>query len=388
MNYDEQPTNLWLKVTNRRYLDYVFDPSGEVSQQIYNSFKGWPVAPKPGSCDLYLDHIKTIICDGDEKLFNYVFSWMAHLLQKPTDKPGVALVLLGGQGIGKGEFVRHFAHLLGPYFGQISDINHLVGQFNSHLMNKMLNFVDEALWGKDKKNEGKLKALISEKTLTVERKYVEAMQKKNYSRFIFASNEEHAVPMATDDRRMVAMNVSEARKNDHAYFKAINKQMQMGGYEALMHELLNWDLSEFEIRKKPTTAGSVGQKLHSLPSVASWWYNVLHDGSFRKLDGYSGITTCPFEEFTPSTDMLDSYLSSRKNDPYRHGQVSGCNDFVTRLIKLCPSIERKRRKAGYSENRVRGLQIPDLSTCRREFEQKTNMVGLIDWDDDNQMAHD
>ena len=73
VNYDEQPTNLWLKVTNRRYLDYVFDPSGEVSQKIYNSFKGWPVAPKPGSCDLYLDHIKTIICDGDGKLFNYVF---------------------------------------------------------------------------------------------------------------------------------------------------------------------------------------------------------------------------------------------------------------------------------------------------------------------------
>lgn len=388
VNYDEQPTNLWLKVTNRRYLDYVFDPSGEVSQQIYNSFKGWPVAPKPGSCDLYLDHIKTVICDGDEKLFNYVFSWMAHLLQKPTDKPGVALVLLGGQGIGKGEFVKHFAHLLGPYFGQISDISHLVGQFNSHLMNNMLNFVDEALWGKDKKNEGKLKALISEKTLTFERKYVEAMQKKNYSRFIFASNEEHAVPMATDDRRMVAMNVSEARKNDHAYFKAIKKQMQMGGYEALMHELLNRDLSEFEIRKKPTTAGSVGQKLHSLPSVEWWWYNVLQDGSFRKLDDYSGISSCPFEEFTPSTDMLDGYLFSRKNDPYRHGQVSGCNDFVTRLIKLCPSIERKRRKAGYSENRVRGLQVPDLSTCRREFEQKTNMVGLIDWDDDNQMAHD
>ena len=86
--------------------------------------------------------------------------------------------------------------------------------------------------------------------------------------------------------------------------------------------------------------------------------------------------------------MLDGYLFSRKNDPYRHGQVSGCNEFVTRLIKLCPSIERKRRKAGYSENRVRGLQVPDLSTCRREFEQKTNMVGLIDWDDDNQMAHD
>ena len=380
---ENQPANIWLKVTNRRYLDYVFDPSGNTPDQIYNSFKGWPVAPKSGSCDLYLDHIKTIICDGDEKLFNYVFSWMAHLLQKPTDKPGVALGFLGGQGIGKGEFVRHFAHLLGPYFGQISDINHLIGQFNSHLMNKMLNFVDEALWGKDKKNEGKLKALITEKTLTFERKYVEAMQKKNYSRFIFASNEEHAVPMAIDDRRMVAMNVSEDRKNDHAYFRAIDDQMRNGGYQALMHELLNLDLSNFEIRKKPNTSGSVGQKLHSLPSVSWWWYNALQDGCYKKIDMYSSIVDTPFGEFVQSTEMLDSYLFARKNDPYRHGQVSGCNEFVTKLIELCPSIERKRRKSGYSDHRVRGLQIPDLSTCRQEFEQKTNMVGLIDWEDED-----
>ena len=203
-------------------------------------------------------------------MYDYVRNWMAHLLQKPSDKPGVVLVLLGGQGIGKGEFVRHFASLLGPYFAPVSDINHLVGQFNSHLMNKILVLVDEALWGKNKKDEGKLKALITEKTLTFERKYVEAMQKKNYSRFIFASNEEHAVPMAIDDRRMVAINVSEARKNDYAYFRAIDAQMRNGGYQALMHELLNLDLN-FEINN---LSGSVSQK-RNLWSVSSWWYNVL-----------------------------------------------------------------------------------------------------------------
>ena len=386
-SYDQQPTNLWLKITTRRYLDYVFDPSGKTSSHIYNSFKGWPVSPRAGSCALYLDHIKTIICDGDEELYEYLVAWMAHLVQKPTEKPGVALVLLGGQGVGKGEFVRHFAHLLGPYATQVSDINHLVGQFNSHLINTMLIFVDEALWGRDKKNEGKLKALITEKTLTFEKKYVEAMRKKNYSRFIFASNEEHAVPMATDDRRMVAMNVSEARKNDHAYFRAIDDQMLNGGYEALMHKLLNLDLSNFEIRKKPSTAGSVGQKLHSLPSVTWWWYNALQDASFRTIDFYSGITACPFDGFMSSTEMLDGYLFSRKNEPYRHGQVSGCNEFVTKLIDLCPSIERKRKKSGSLE-RVRGLQVPTLETCRKEFEQKTNMVGLIDWEDNDQSAKD
>ena len=120
-----------------------------------------------------------------------------------------------------------------------------------------------------------------------------------------------------------------------------------------------------------------------LPSVSWWWYNALQDGCYKKIDMYSSIVDTPFGEFVQSTEMLDSYLFARKNDPYRHGQVSGCNEFVTKLFELCPSIERKRRKSGYSDHRVRGLQIPDLSTCRQEFEQKTNMVGLIDWEDED-----
>ena len=37
---------------------------------------------------------------------------------------------------------------------------------------------------------------------------------------------------------------SDAHANDHAYFAAIQDELEHGGYEAMLHELLNRDITE------------------------------------------------------------------------------------------------------------------------------------------------
>ena len=95
---------------------------------------------------------------------------MADAIQNPTDRPGVALVLKGKQGTGKGIFARGFGYLFGNHFLHLFHGSHLTGHFNSHLKDKLMIFADEAVWGGDKKAEGMLKGLITEPSIPIEMK--------------------------------------------------------------------------------------------------------------------------------------------------------------------------------------------------------------------------
>jgi hypothetical protein len=61
------------------------------------------------------------------------------------------------------------------------------------------------------------------------------------------------VPAGADARRFFCLDVSDRRKQDTTYFDAIVRQMDNGGREALFHELLARDLSDFNVRKVPIT---------------------------------------------------------------------------------------------------------------------------------------
>lgn len=51
------------------------------------------------------------------------------------------------------------------------------------------------------------------------------------------------VSTGPDARRFLVLVVSEDRKEDHEYFAAIWKQMETGGYEAMLYELVNLDIT-------------------------------------------------------------------------------------------------------------------------------------------------
>ena len=134
------------------------------------TYSGFPVKPAHGDCGLYLEHIQNNICKGDEDLYEYVINWMADAIQNPGRRPGVALVIRGKQGVGKGVFVNEFAQLFGPHSIQVAQSSQLVGNFNAHLRDKLLVFADEAFWAGDKRAEGALKALVTEDTMPIEMK--------------------------------------------------------------------------------------------------------------------------------------------------------------------------------------------------------------------------
>ena len=92
----------WPSHPGRRSYEGVLFYPGKTDENYFNTFRGFPVTPAKGDCSLYLEHIKNNICKCDEDLYAYILDWMADAIQNPAKRPGVALVIKGKQGVGKG----------------------------------------------------------------------------------------------------------------------------------------------------------------------------------------------------------------------------------------------------------------------------------------------
>lgn len=253
----------WLKHENRKQFigGVTFDPSeASNNPNVLNLWRGFAVEPKCGSWKNLKNHILTVLCRGDVVHYNYIIGWMARLVQYPAEPGEVALVLRGNLGTGKGTVGHALLALFGPHGMHISSSKHLVGNFNVHLRDCCLLFSDEAFFAGDKAALGTLKALITEKVLTIEAKHVNAVQAANMLHIVMASNSDWVVPAALDERRFFVLDVSDEHKQDKPYFAAIKNELDNGGHAAMLYDLLSYDLSDFNVRDVPETRALQDQK--------------------------------------------------------------------------------------------------------------------------------
>ena len=368
--------NYWLENPQRRQYDHVVCDILCTNPKYYNLWKGFPFEPKVGNCSLFLYHVKEVICNKDENIFKYVIAWMADSFQNPNNKPGVSIVLKGEEGVGKGVFVNHFGKLFGSHYIPISNSEHLVGKFNYHLHNCFLLFCDEAFYAGNKGSEGILKSLITEPYLMIEPKGKNVIKIPNKLRIIMASNNDWVVPAGHTARRYLVLDVSSKHRNDHQYFKAIEDEMNHGGYEALFHHLMNYDLSGINLRQVPQTQELLSQKIQSLDSVQLFWYNRLMEGKllpdnedYHLLQDDWGKVVCD--------QLYDYYCKVESNRGIQRKRDIG--EFGKILKKVCPELDKpyetisnRKRKHCYS--------FPLLDECRRLFEKYLD-VEKIPWDD-------
>jgi Family of unknown function (DUF5906) len=272
---------VWLRHPDRRqYIRGVtFDPSGNHRDpEVVNLWQGFAVEPKAGCWDLMQRHIFEVLCASSQDLFDYLMNWMARLVQFPAQQGEVAIVLKGIEGTGKGILARALLHILGQHALTISHAKHLTGNFNAHLRDCVFLFADEAFYAGDRAHVGVLKALITEPTLTIEAKYANAVQAPNFTHILMASNETWVVPASLEARRFLVLLTASSKVGNRAYFTAIHTQMLAGGYQAMLHDLLRRDLTDFNVRDVPNTEGLQEQKKLSLPTPEAWWMDVLHRG--------------------------------------------------------------------------------------------------------------
>jgi hypothetical protein len=281
-NHKISVSRAWLAHPSRRqYLRVVFDPR-DTNTAHYNFWRGFACEPDPSkSCELFLAHVRDNICAGNEAHYKWVIGFLAHMVQRPWEKPGVCLVLRGQEGTGKGFFANVVGRLCPQHFCVVSQAVHLTGRFNAHLARALLVFVDEAFWAGDKAGEGALKHLVTDEQLMIEGKHRDPITVRNLSRLIIASNEKWVVPAGTQARRWCVLDVAATRANDRAYFRAIADELDNGGMAALMHYLMTFDLALVDVHTTPKTSALLEQKEESLPPHAQWWLETLKRGTLR-----------------------------------------------------------------------------------------------------------
>jgi hypothetical protein len=63
---------------------------------------------------------------------------------------------------------------------------------------------------------------------------------KNFIRLIVASNNDWVVPAGLEERRFFVLDISDKYMQNHEYFKKLFDQMDNGGREAMLHDLLQF----------------------------------------------------------------------------------------------------------------------------------------------------
>jgi hypothetical protein len=313
-------SKVWLTSRRRRtYDEVVFDSTTTESRNgKLNLWRGFEFNPKPGTWNRLKEHICNNICGTDAECLTYLMKWMARAVQFPAQQGEVAVVLRGGKGVGKGIL----GHILRKLFGQhgmyISQSKHLVGAFNAHLRDCVFLFADEAFFAGDKASEGALKSLITEDVITIEPKGQNAILCKNRLHTMMASNEKWVVPASLDERRFLTLDVSNVNQGNYEYFDKIKKEMEAGGYEAMLHDLLHYDISDFNVRRVPGTTALDDQKKLSLLPELQWWHDVLARGYVYRskygLENHFG----QWHEWVSTEVLFDSYQDFAKSRHVRH----------------------------------------------------------------------
>lgn len=290
-----QKSDIWFVNEKRREfvngLTFMPDKPREVDG-CFNVWEGWRYKEVAGDWSLFKKHVKAVV--GSQEHYEWLMDWFADALQDPMNPKGCAVVMKGIEGTGKGTIANVFGELFGQHYKHIIQEEQLIGKFNGHLEEALLVFADEVTYGGNKKVAGTLKGLVTEKKLMIERKGLDATPYRNCLRLMIASNEDWFIPAGPHSRRWFVIDVPDSYASDKSYFDAIWKQMENGGYEAMMYELRNREIKS-DLRKAPETKLLMEQRARytTTDSVVEWWADKVEAGVI-------GVTG--YEEFGDEVD--------------------------------------------------------------------------------------
>lgn len=221
-----------------------------------------------------------------------------------------------------------------------------------------------------------LKTRITEPWLMFERKGIDPIRMRNRMIFMIASNDRSVVPADLNDRRWQMFEVANDHREDREYFGAIAAQLENGGYDAMLYDLLDRDLS---IGPDPRliikTEALFEQIVQSQGVEFAYLHMILENGRLPQnwVDGPS-VTTIKamFEELRRSFPQgryvneigLGRYLN--KVFSQIGSQVNG-RYFVKLNDNGDPMFERSKRYI-----------FASLPTARKQFERFAGVP--IPWD--------
>ncbi|VVM93479.1 hypothetical protein PS673_02911 [Pseudomonas fluorescens] len=276
---------LWLNSSERRTVDVehiVFDPTMSKDPAVYiNTFDGLPLEPvRDDEACANLRWLISFLCNHDEAAHQWLTRWLAYPLQHLGAKMDTA-VLMHSIMEGSGKSLL-FADALGMLYGQYAATvgqTQLESNFNAWQSRKLWSVFEEVVSRDQRYNQvGKIKHLITGKTVRMESKFINGWEEANHMNAVFLSNEILPWPISDSDRRMLVMWPMETLPVDRQ--KAIGRELEQGGVAALYGWLLSVELGDFNQRTRPPSTDA-RERLVALSRAG--WQTFLHLWKYSEL---------------------------------------------------------------------------------------------------------
>ena len=266
--------------------------------------------------DTIVKHLKYIICDGDEDLYDYVLKYFKFILL--GHKVGTSLVVVGEQGTGKSLMFEYFGRrILGSdYFHLFQSLEQVTSRFSSCRCYKSCLVCDElTTWAGDHKTAQALKTLVTQTLTSLEYKCIDAKQVDDFANYIFLSNNRRPIKVeGKNDRRYCLVEVSNKKRQHFEYFQQLAEDMGMNtaktdsdGFrlseaqvfteeqleradvigQHFFHFIMSQDIVGFNPGKIPKTALRVEAETESCPHLARFvrWFVARYVEQLLKRNG-------------------------------------------------------------------------------------------------------
>lgn len=403
----------WANPKRAQYMGVTFAPGVDHDDDRLrgklNLWRGWGVQPSSlpwqearNGCSMWLSHLRDVVCDGDQELYDWIITWFADIVRNPSRKPGTALALVGGQGAGKTSIFEYFGRILGTAYVKISQQNQLTGNFNSHFQNCLLLHAEEAVFARNTQAQNILKDMITSETTALEKKGQDIVTIPSYFRVAFTSNSDHVVGAEHDDRRYTFVDLKK-RKRDRSLKKQYETERDGDGPACLFRYLLDCpDIGTADVTENYITADLASQKFQTNDPIAEWWHETLNSGVLM----HPFVNWCQKPELTAwphtvsTSAIYATYTMWCRNKNVRRVEV--VEIFNARLRKMLmehPSVQPKMKcrvlyesdldsddlqRMPHDVQRLGAQQVsirdfPDLRLARELFEQYSQLRNY-EWD--------
>ena len=232
-------TNRWLEDSGARAFDRIdsIPPSRDgsaVPMNIYNTWPGFhaetlpPVPDAEVDCLVQpiLDHLRILLIDP--KCFNFFVAWLAQMIQDPSARTQVVIILQGIQGIGKDIILQFFIKKVlgaGTGFKTSNPQENIFGTHSVSLQNRVFLLFDEVSGDDIRPYMSKFKDLITSETSHVNPKNKTAYDVNNLSNILGTTNNQNPIHIEPQERRFVVFECSSSKKGDVGYFELLGAHL-------------------------------------------------------------------------------------------------------------------------------------------------------------------
>lgn len=267
----------WTDHPRRRVVrleEVVFDPARDPSDRtVCNLWSGWPHLPVQGAgrdAELLQRWLAVLhyVCGESEAIFDWALKWFAYPLQHPGAKMRTSIILHGPEGSGKNTIFDAVRRIYGKYGTSITQVQ-LESQWTDWISAKLFVVGNEVLHRQEQiTQKGRLKNLITEPTVPVDRKFLPGRIEPNFANMGFLSNE--LVPLNLDfkDRRFLVIWTPPPHPDGRAFYEGLSEtEMPLSTVQALYQYLLDVDLGDFGPHSKPPMTSAKQELIEaSMPS--------------------------------------------------------------------------------------------------------------------------